>query len=267
MVCGIARVKDEADIVEHVVKHMLDQVDLVLVDDNASSDGTYEILREIPGVICGVDDQVAYYQAERMTQMAARAREQGADWVVPFDADEIWFARDGRRIADVLEELPDDVLVAEADLYDHVATARDPQAETDPVARLGWRRDYPSPLPKVAVRVAGHDVEIHQGNHGATFPSSAHPLTVKNLLTIRHFPYRSIEQFARKARNGAEAYAATDLPEETGAHWRGFGRILETHGEQGIADVFHTWYWRERPDEALYVEGERQGPLVFDPCP
>jgi hypothetical protein len=267
MVTAISMVKDEADIVEDSMRRMAGQVDHLIVADNRSSDGTREILEqlasELPLMVLD-DHEVGYFQSEKMTGLAEIARTDGADWVVPFDCDEAWLARTSGRVADALEALPAHVLVAEADLYDHVPTAEDPPGS--PFSAIQWRRPGPGALPKVACRpMIG--LTIHQGNHGASYEHNDRPLTVKNVLTVRHFPYRSVAQMVTKARNGAAAYAATDLPEETGGHWRGYGRALALHGEQGISDIFYRWFHREHPDEPLIVGDELQPPLVFDPLP
>lgn len=45
-------VKNEADIVEQTIRHLLDQgVDHILAADNGSSDGTYEILLELSKIL------------------------------------------------------------------------------------------------------------------------------------------------------------------------------------------------------------------------
>lgn len=262
-VWAIMRVKDEADCIETVVRHTLEQVDSVLIADNGSTDGTREILETLPVTLLD-DPDIAYNQADAMSRLAEQARGRGAEWVVSVDADEIWLTRTRLSFSSALTTLPRHVLVAQADLYDHVATGEDPPG--DPITSMRWRRARAAELPKVACR-ARAGLRIHQGNHGASFPGVDHPPTVFNILTVRHFPYRSVEQFVSKARNGAAAYAATDLPEEVGAHWRGYGRILEAHGEEGIAELFYKWHWREHPDQRINIEGEKQGPLIFDPAP
>jgi hypothetical protein len=249
VVAGISMVRDEADIIESTVRHMLDQVDVVIVADNRSTDGTRDILESLPVVV--IDDaEVGYFQSDKMTRLAHLAREEfDADWVVPFDADEWWYSPQG-RIRDVLVDCAVWPIVS-AELYDHVATGLDPAG--DPVKVMGWRRTSPAALPKVACQTAP-DLVIEQGNHGAHYDA---PAPVTPGLVIRHFPYRSPEQFARKALNGAEAYAATDLPEDTGRHWREYGRLAEAHGVEALHDVFRRWFWVAEPGVDL----------IFDPAP
>lgn len=249
-VVAIARVKDEADVVAATVAHMLTQVDHVIVEDNGSTDGTLQLLADL-GVEVLHDTTVGYYQSQAMTRLAMyAAQERAASIVVPFDADEVWYSPHG-RIADVLADHPSGSVFT-AQLFDHVATADDP-ATGSPVQRIGWRRRTPAPLPKVAVRPCPR-VTIHQGNHDAD-----HGARVDGLLVVRHFPYRSVEQFISKVANGAAAYAATDLPEHVGQHWRDYGRLLQARGPDAIAEVFHTWFWSRRP------RGDSS--LIFDPAP
>src|SRR5690606_6750737 len=129
-----------------------------------------------------------------------------------------------------------------------------------------YRRAAAAPLRKVACR-RHPDLVIHQGNHSATFPGVRHPLTITGELEVRHFPYRSPEQFISKIRNGAAAYAATDLPENVGSHWRQYGRYLDEHGEEAvIEDIYRKWFWRSDPGDVV-IDGERQEALVYDPVP
>ena len=62
-------------------------------------------------------------------------------------------------------------------------------------------------------------------------------------LKIRHFPYRSPAQFVRKGTNGAEVLALTDLPQDSGAHWRGYGLIAETYGMERLEQVYRDHFW------------------------
>ena len=256
-------VRDEADVIEPVIRHMQREVDHLIVADNGSKDGTREILESL-GVEVIDDPEIGYYQSRKMSALAQRAIEAGADWIVPFDADEVWAAKGG-SLKDALALMPAEAHIAEASLFDHVATGIDPESD-NPIVSMPWRRTAQAPLRKVAVR-AIPGVVIHQGNHGASFPNVSHPLAVTGWIEVHHFPYRSTHQFIQKAKNGAEAYAATDLPETAGGHWRGYGRILAEQGEAACAAVFIKWFYRADPTQEIEIEGEVQPPLVMDPAP
>lgn len=247
---AVTMVRDEEDIIEATVRNMLAQVDVVIVADNRSVDGTREILDGLPVIVID-DPERGYFQSEKMTRLAHMARiEYCADWVIPFDADEWWYSPHG-RIGDILEDITVWPIVT-AELYDHVPTGTD-RPGLSPVRAINWRRVAPGKLPKVACRTAP-DLVIEQGNHGAHYDAPA-PRT--SGLIVRHFPYRSPEQFARKAINGADAYAATNLPEDVGRHWREYGRIAQEHGEEALHDVFRRWFWVDEPG----------ADLIFDPVP
>lgn len=253
---GIARVKDEADVIAGTIAHMADECDYLLVVDNASTDGTREILAELADThpLKVLDDpDVGYYQSEKMSQLAETAAGMGATWIVPFDADELWVGPD--RISQVLADRPPRVSILTAEVYDHRPTAVDPEG-VDPFRTIVWRTPHPLPLPKVAFRWQSGAV-IHQGNHGVTLPDPSNPSTTT--LEVRHFPYRSAEQFIRKARNGAAAYRATDLPPEVGAHWRQYGDLLDRFGEETVVtEVFRRYFWSFAPTESG---------LILNPAP
>jgi hypothetical protein len=247
MVAAVSMVKDEGDVVELTVGRMAGSVDVVLVADNGSTDATRAILEQFENVLVVDDSEPGYFQSRKMTRLAQQAAASfEAEWVVPFDADEVWLPTQGSRIADLLDGMPEEALIAEAVVLDHVATPGDHVLSP-------WRRTEILPLRKVAVRTRP-DLTIHQGNHSATFENVKRPLTVTGQLEVRHFPHRSAEQMIRKARNGAAAYAATNLPADVGAHWRQWGELTD----EQLREVFHEFYFSADPE----ADG-----LVYDPCP
>lgn len=245
-VWAVSMFKDEADIAASTVGQMLTQVDHVLVADNGSTDGTREILEGL-GVEVIDDPDPAYNQSAKMSALAAQAADRGAEWVVAFDADEFWYCPFG-RIADALAAW--EGCIATAAIYDHRATGAD-EGGADPVKRMGWRHRDALPLHKIACRPVLH-ATITQGNHSAHYPHQT-PLTGQ--LVIRHFPIRSVEQMIRKARNGGKAYEATDLPEDVGAHWRGWNKL----SDEEIEGVFRRYYF--------WGEPASNHDLIFDPVP
>lgn len=250
-VVGISLVRDEADIIGPVIEHMLDQVDRVIVADNLSSDGTSEILAAYPIDVIE-DDEPAHYQSRKMTALAQRAAEEGATWAVPFDADEVWYSPFG-RLGDVLEGIEDQWLCASATMFDHVATGSDVADDANPLTRMTWRRRAHGFMPKVACRLRP-DLVIHEGNHGASYDGG--PTTIDGQLVIRHFPYRSAEQFVAKAAKGSAALAATDLPDAVGLHWRRYGELLRAQGPEALTEAFRQHFWVAFPelDEGVVLD-------------
>lgn len=217
-VWGIAMVRNEEDIVRTTIEHMLAQgLDRVLVSDNLSTDGTAQILRDLAGgdsrVLVATDSLDAYHQDHKMTLLARYASRAGADWLVPFDADELWFA-ESTTVAEHLRGLGSEsglVGIVQAWLHDCV-----------PLAAPGedWSSDElllnatPAKLTKVAVR-AHPLVRINFGNH-----SAARAGAWAAGLHIAHAAYRSPEQLAGKVRRGNAALELADRASGYGGHWR-----------------------------------------------
>lgn len=253
---GITMVRDEEDVIEGTIRHMAGEVDEIVVADNLSSDSTRQILNrlmtELPLTVVE-DNDPAHYQSRKMSCLARTFAEVG-DWVVPFDADELWYSPLG-RVSEALSRLPKDATVAEAKIFNHYGTAVDPH-EPDVFRRFVWRTRAPLGLPKIAFRYEAGAI-ISDGNHGVTLPSGRGQRGHAD-LGIRHFPYRSPEQFTRKGITGAAALELTSLPEDTGLHWRGYGAIARAQGEETLAQVYRDHFWFLIPWE--------QG-LVRDPAP
>lgn len=265
-VWGVTMVKDERDVIEQTLGHLHAQgLDGCIVLDNQSTDGTRAILDGLaemawPGWLKVIDDpEVGYWQSSKMTAAARMAGQLGATWVVPFDADELWYSTDGRGLAEAIMLHGDQVNGQPAQLYDHRCTALDDGAwDTDfddPFTRMGWRHATPLPLPKVCVRVSALR-SIHPGNHGADLAERS--WGADGVLAVRHFPYRSPRQMLSKVRNGGEAYAATTLPPTTGQHWREMYAAYQQHGEAGV----RKWF-----DDAFFFQFPAEAGLVYDPAP
>lgn len=235
--------KDEADIAEHVIRHMITQgVHHLIVADNLSTDGTRDTLHELACdlPLTVVDDpDPAYYQSEKMTRLAHQAGAMGADWVIPFDADEMWYSPHG-PLSSVLTS--DVASVQWAFALEHVPHVDDP-ADRNPLRRMVHRRLQPKPVMKVAFRYQP-GVRVWQGNHDVDHQGGR----ARGLLEIREFQYRTFEQTVRKVRNGRAAYEATTLASTEGSHWRQMGAMSD--------DELEVW-WKD------YTSG----PTILDPAP
>lgn len=258
-VWAVLAVKNEADIITGTLEHLdSEQVDGIVVCDNDSSDDTRDLIAGFARTAsCRVvvldDHEIGYWQSQRMTRLAQVAADHDADWIVPVDADECWYAPE--PLGPWLSGQDPRIRVIGAELWNHWATAVDPD-EPNPYLRMSWRAAEPGALPKVCARWRPGMV-IDQGNHSVSFEGSRLEASGAQ-VHIRHFPYRSADQFVAKARTGAEAYAATDLPADVGAHWRQYGQLLDLHGEEALRDVFRTHFWHLSPIDAG---------MALDPAP
>jgi len=260
---AVTMVRDEADIVGATIEHLINEgVDGIIVANNGSTDKTWgEAAAAAHGT--GVDlrmvedPEVGYYQSRKMTALAEWAHREGASWIIPFDADELWYSTGEHRLADTLRQMPPGVGVVQATLWNHFATALDLD-DPLPFRSMVYRHEDAGALPKVAFRWHP-DAVILQGNHGVEHPANGQAGGIVAAgVELRHFPNRTSGKFGPKARNGAQAYAATDLGRDVGAHWRQYGELLERHGEEALREVWERWYWFLSPTD---------GHLVHDPAP
>ena len=223
-VWGVTMVRDEEVRVRGAIERLFaGGVDAVLVADHGSTDATVEVLRSIAldlPVLIVADREPAYYQGPKMSRLARAAARCGASWVVPFDADELWFGTD-EPLAAALRHLDGDIAVAA--LYDYLpAIDADPLASRRPYQTQTRRR--PSSLTsKVAFR-AHHLAALSSGNHLVSQPGRR----VHDRIRIRHFPFLDYEHFVRKAITGVAALARTDYTDAISSHWHEWAAAPET---------------------------------------
>ena len=252
-------VKNEADIIAGSIRHMATQVDHLIVADNASTDGTRDILDHLAtGLPLTVldDPDPAYYQSAKMSRLATlAAADHGAVWVVPFDADELWSAASGARMADVLAVLSESIVYTPS--YSHRPTTFD-ETTGDPFTSMVWRNRRPDRIDKIVFRWEAGAI-VRQGNHSVHLPSGgAVHREPQRPLVLHHFPNRSVEQFVGKTIQGAAAYRLTDLPQTEGTHWRQNGELYERGGRDALEQRFMNTVWCRWP--------QRAG-LIRDPAP
>jgi hypothetical protein len=203
--------RDEADVIDaQVAFHLHAGVDFVIATDNASSDGTTEILERYAreGVLRLIrepgDDMRQDAWVTRMARLAAT--EHGADWVINSDADEFWWPRGG-SLGDVLSAVPDRYGIVRG-CWRHFLPRPDDGgffAERMTVrlaapAHPGAKETIFHAHQKVVHR-AHPNAEIERGNHNVDAPGldvlrSWHP------LEVLHFSFRSLVQLERKAGGG-----------------------------------------------------------------
>lgn len=224
-VWGISMMRDEQDVAGATVRHMLDQgLAGVIVADNLSCDGTADAIRAVcpgPPVYVVNDREPAYFQAEKISYLAHLAWRAGADWIVPFDADEHWYAPEtnissylNAKRADVVRALMHDVLPASANAGginfgdDEMVAVRSLYGIEPKVEMM-----------KVAFR-AQSGTHVLTGNH-----EIAHPGLREGGLHLLHYQWRGAAQYLRKIRQGAQAVRLAELVEGMAWHWRALDEL------------------------------------------
>ncbi|MGC5076995.1 glycosyltransferase family 2 protein [Agrococcus sp. DT81.2] len=211
-------VRDEADIIAATIEHHLAQgIDRILVTDNASTDGTREILAEyaaIAPVTVFDDPEHRKQQAQVVTRMARLAfEEHGADWVLNGDADEFVRAVDpSLTVAEALERTPKEIGAFTVPVVNLVgAMARRGSGlrrlvlrdeRTIEALRAAGVHAHPTPN---AIHVGSPDVEVAHGNHFVSIEQRGEP-PAEAALEVLHLPWRSSGQFERKTENMGRAY-------------------------------------------------------------
>lgn len=227
-VWAVCMARNEEDIIGHSVRHMLAQgVAGIIVVDNLSTDRTRQLLDEIasddPRLHVGTDSEPGFHQGMKTSYLAHLAWRAGADWVVPFDADEFWFAAND-TLAGFLGPLPVDQ--AWCDFRHVYPLPEDGRLEPGSGRPVQVDRSS-SPWLKIAFRTRRW-IWVGEGNHALRVP---HPEPVRGLHQL-HFPYRSLEQYSRKARLGVAALDVAGKDASVATHWRGWANLSADEREE-----------------------------------
>jgi hypothetical protein len=216
-----AMVRDECDIIVPMIEyHLHAGVDVMLITDNGSVDGTRQLLAEYEQ-----DSRVIVFdhpvhdknQGSIVTEMARLAYTRfSADWVINADADE-FFVPVNRTLSlkELFENVPKSLAAVDVPVVDMTGT---PARSGAGLGRLTLRDERPESTlfadagihahaTHDAVHVGSADVTVSQGNHYVSIESNG-PLPRGFELESLHFPWRSFLQFQSKIVNAGKAYEA-----------------------------------------------------------
>ena len=234
-------VRDEEDIIEdNILFHLRQGVDAFVISDNASTDGTKDILNKLVRnhpihVINRPDGE--YLQSEWMTEMAQIAYKMfNANWVINNDADEFWMPRNGNikshlSCKDTVVAVPrGNMLIPDQgkDYYESTWMVTSPIAyprETQADASAQMSLLLVSIGKKVIVNPRGR-FKVKGGNHDASHIYKSLGSRVENNIFIYHFPIRSYEKFVTNAKQGA-ALLKNNPDARMGNHLRRWAKMWE----------------------------------------
>lgn len=282
---AIGMAKDEGDIIDHTMYHFAaNGAAGIIIADNLSKDDTRQKMEEAKAniakynpnieIIIVEDNVVAYTQSDKMTNLASMARSHGAQWVIPFDIDEIWYSP-GRTLHDAFELLNKEGADAYKVLYtNHSVTDSDPKG-LSPFHTMQWKWSLPTNH-KSCFKFRDSDsfVKISNGNHfvqhngwdvgsniKTVIDDYGHDKIIfgPQLIEIRHFQWRSLDHFLRKILNAYESCKALGPGADlyNGAAWAEHFKIYESDGIDGL----NRYY-----ENNILVKGDT-GSLIFSPTP
>jgi glycosyltransferase involved in cell wall biosynthesis len=203
MIAAICAVRNEAQIIDTTLRHTLAEgIDKIFVSVGSSTDGTAGIVeslaKETGQLEVRHDPDPIFHQANVMNELARLAGADGADYLVPFDADEFVYALDGRPVADVLRECPHDKLYLRAWVHH--------DWNTRVVVSKFWHKVCYRPLPGALLTMGQHDVSIQGG--------------VGDVLAIREWQYRDFDAFVAKRDLWLGALSDADRARGDVAHYQ-----------------------------------------------
>lgn len=240
-------VRDEIDLIErNLAFHLQRGIDEFAVMDNASTDGTRDILSSLSKRMpITIFDQPAtdYRQDIWATELARYLKERGIDWAISLDADE-FLCNEKSNLKDVVaaQEFPTilerkNVLpleVEQSTVFENPLSAR--YCVTNPLS---------TQLPIMFRKMPGKILfplrglrSVARGNHQIEHETQQR--TTTNEAMIRHFPVPSFPRFLLKLNHAGERFRQEqNVSTDTSWHIR---RWLEILSEGDIEEEYRSFF-------------------------
>lgn len=197
-IVGLYLVRNEADVIETNLRHHFASViDEAIVLDNGSTDGTPELVAELaldPDLPIQLSSEVGpIYQSDRMTRLARLATLEGADWVLPIDADEFWVGT-AAPFRDVLARTPAEVRALFVELVNFVQRRDVHVAEPGCIETMTRRPARPiGPVAETPRLVSDEEISwvevehtpksVHRAAAGIFIPTGNHRTGIEGVVT------------------------------------------------------------------------------------
>ena len=226
--------KDEIDIIKQWVDYHKDRFYLTLIQDNGSTDGTYEYLETLRSsrvCVMSLPDQV-YRQAEWVYDLDVYLINCSTSWAVNLDADE-FLEGDVQAACERASEAGINQLYPMGTFMR--STEADDRTEKDPIKRMlyhdSWDTKYSND--KAIVNLKGL-TGICQGNHWGFWDCPV-VTAYDPSLRLRHYEQRSPEQFCKKYRG---VWCEEKL-KNMGYGWQQLNKLWLEGGDPALIQYFN----------------------------
>lgn len=273
---GVLMLRNEVDVVGlNVLYHLAIGFDRLFIVDNGSEDGTREVLRTLgkDRRIRWTRDEGGFSQGAVFTELARQAHDEGADWVVPLDADEFWHAPRG-SLRDVLEKTATSSLRVRTKDF----VQRREQTDSSPRGLLHMTRRVPYPVARdgeyedllESDKISYIELDrvpkyVSRSSESLAMVKGAHSVggiegdaVSTDEIEILHAPLRSFSGLEAKALSVSRRGPEGSTSSGPGWHARRWSKLRR---EGRLAE---EWVANSYADDCLDVHGVRR-PLVFDP--
>lgn len=232
--------RNEADIIAANIEfHLSCGVDFIIVTDNASNDGTTDILhsyekRNLLRLLH--QPELTHDQATWVTRMACLAtREHAAEWLIHADADEFWYPVEG-SLPEALGAVPDHVTalaVGRTNFLPPLAGSPEslPFFQRQLLREVHSVNSLGKPLPTKICHRSHSEMQVDDGNHRVRCGGKPVKPLATDRVEILHFPVRSLAQLERKISAGAQALERNNrIDLSVGSTWRHLYQVLQRDG-------------------------------------
>lgn len=240
---GLSVVKNEADIIEAMVRHNLRYLDHMVIYDNGSLDGTVDILHALAAetgrVEVRIDTRAGHLQKRIINGfLRTRALEYEPTQVVLLDGDELICA-DVDMFRDTLLNCSDPVSIGWTTF---VPTATDDLSILNPALRIQHRRVKELPLYRkttVPAPAIGQS-RVTAGSHVLKRDRAVIKAAFFDEIKIAHYPVRTKNQILTKALLGHWSIRQRTGDEREGRQWHQIAAKYLENGRMDDDDFFEV---------------------------
>ena len=199
----IARVKDGPDIIEPFIRHHVQHFGKIILLDNGSSDGTYQILHQMQrayrDLVVLRQPTIRYKQHQYMMMVLRMAVDKfAADWIASIDADEFIETADGLVLTQVLAGRQPTVYKLAWNNFVY-APDLEQNEERNQVFQQRFRLPPRPEVTKLLIHAQfiTQTTELDVDNH--SLMDGGRPVSTQALDLVRlcHFPVRNVAQYDR----------------------------------------------------------------------